>query len=45
MSPPEEPRAHEDNTEKNPLLGPIVFIPAIVILLLALMLFVAVFWR
>lgn len=45
MSPPDEPRAHKGTTEKHPLLGPIVFIPALFILAVALLLFVALFWQ
>lgn len=43
MSPPDEPRVHKGKTEKNPLLGPIVFVPAAIILVLALVVFVAMF--
>lgn len=44
MTPPEEPRVSNDVTEKNPLLGPIVFVPAVIFLILAIVVFVVMFW-
>ena len=44
MTPADEPRARNAPTEKSVLLGPIVFVPALVILVFAMVMFVVIFW-